>query len=196
MDKGRDLKNSKPKNVITIQHINIRSLQKNFIPIQNYLYDSKPHFLCLSETWLNNHITNVNIDGYNFINKDRSQKRGGGVAMYIKNDTCVEEININDEINDFEQIWISHKSKNSSFIIGTIYRPPNGNLTNFYMSMNHILIHILKKIGRCPVYILGDFNVDINKVSGSSKFLDLFEQLGFYQIIKEIQELQVDLKHN
>ena len=114
MDKGRDVKNSKPKNVITIQHINIRSLQKNFIPIQNYLYDSKPHFLCLSETWLNNHVTNVNIDGYNFINKDRSQKQGGGVAMYKKNNICVEEININYEINDFEQIWISHKSKNSS----------------------------------------------------------------------------------
>lgn len=37
----------------------------------------------LSETWLNNKH-NINIRNFSIVNKDRTDKRGGGVAILIK----------------------------------------------------------------------------------------------------------------
>ena len=45
-----------------------------------------PHIICITETWFN--INSIrNIKGYTIYCKDQQEIRGGGVAIYIRNDT-------------------------------------------------------------------------------------------------------------
>ena len=40
----------------------------------------------ITETWLNSNILDscVNIQGYNLVRNDRTEKRGGGVCVFVK----------------------------------------------------------------------------------------------------------------
>lgn len=88
-------------------HLNIRSLQKHhdelvsLLTITNYGFD----VVGCSETWLNerSHIDSLNIEGYQFFNKNRSHKIGGGVCLYVKsklNASVCEDLNIDDGVSD------------------------------------------------------------------------------------------------
>ena len=44
-------------------------------------------------------------------------------------------------------------------IIGTVYRPPNSNISQFIDTMSDIL----GKISHLPCYLLGDYNIDLLK---------------------------------
>lgn len=44
-----------------------------------------PHIICLSETWFNVNCV-CNLSGYKLFYKNRETTRGGGVAIYIRND--------------------------------------------------------------------------------------------------------------
>ena len=37
----------------------------------------------ISETWLNNSSSSVDIDGYSFVHKSRENRSGGGVGLYV-----------------------------------------------------------------------------------------------------------------
>ena len=73
-------------NGITLFHINIRNIRKNFSLLELYLASSSTVFdvICVSETFL--HIDEpfcFDIPGYSFICVSR-QERGGGVGVYVR----------------------------------------------------------------------------------------------------------------
>ena len=51
---------------------------------------------CLTETWLSEDIEDeiVNIHGYNIVRCDRTFRRGGGTAIYIRDHIQFNSINI------------------------------------------------------------------------------------------------------
>ena len=68
-------------------HTNIRSVAKNMNKLDMYLNNLKHQFpmIALSETWLNkNNCDRHGMDGYNAEHNFRSNRRGGGVSLYIK----------------------------------------------------------------------------------------------------------------
>ena len=72
---------------INIQPINVQSLLSTFdafsLMMNTYNFD----IVALSETWLkeSHHLQNyVQINGYNATFKNRENKKGGGVGLYIK----------------------------------------------------------------------------------------------------------------
>ena len=83
--------NSKVKCIdnLSLIHLNVRSLKTNFISMQRYLDVIQFEFdiIAVSESWLNDHddLTQFCLEGYEIVNMNRINKRGGGVLLYISN---------------------------------------------------------------------------------------------------------------
>ena len=68
-------------------HLNARSLNSNFREIDDYLSSVNYKFdiIAISETWMSEPEHNkLNINGYDVYHTARKNKRGGGVALYVK----------------------------------------------------------------------------------------------------------------
>ena len=70
-----------------IAHLNILSLLKNIDELKLMLKNSSIDILTLSETHLDNNITDgsISIEGFNCVRRDRNRS-GGGVLVYIRDD--------------------------------------------------------------------------------------------------------------
>lgn len=75
----------KARSGLGIAHINIRSLLPKLDFVKIWVKSSDPDILVLSETWLNNSVSDkdIAVKGYSVFRCDRPRK-GGGVAIYIK----------------------------------------------------------------------------------------------------------------
>ena len=75
-------------------HINIRSLNKNFDSLLEFLHllSAVPDIICLSETKIKDENITVplGLTNYEFIHTD-SKTNAGGVAMYINSDIKFEK---------------------------------------------------------------------------------------------------------
>ena len=95
-------------------HFNIRSLQKNFDSLVNYIsqLNKTPDVIAITETKLTEGAiyTDIHISGYNFIHVD-SITNAGGVGMYIKNSYSFHEMKtFNIKVGEVESIWIQIES--------------------------------------------------------------------------------------
>lgn len=81
-----------------------------------------PHLIAITETWLNEDITNDEVfpSSYSVIRKDRAT-RGGGVALLIKGSIKYEQLPL---LDDHESVWCKIFLDEIAVIIGVIYRPP------------------------------------------------------------------------
>ena len=131
--------------------------------IQNHSFD----VLSLTETWLTPNVNDdeLNIFGYTFVRRDRSdpgKSQGGGVLVYVKDGILYNTMSCHANQTD-EHIWIEIKRSHCKrIIIGSIYRPPDLNITFFAQSLRTSLEHIYSEF--CDLVILGDFNANVNKV--------------------------------
>ena len=106
-------------------HFNVRSLLPTTSELR--LFASKYNFaaIAISETWLDNLVTNgeVYIEGYVFHRKYR-RRTGGGVGLYINSKyahTCLDV----DVDQDHESLWVNtFLPKTKPIPVGVIYRPP------------------------------------------------------------------------
>ena len=69
----------------SLLHLNIRSLQCNASKLTDLLSNVNLKFslIGISETWLNDSSSSVDIDGYSFVHKSRENRSGGGVGLYV-----------------------------------------------------------------------------------------------------------------
>ncbi|KAG5874796.1 hypothetical protein JTB14_012432 [Gonioctena quinquepunctata] len=97
--------------------------------------------LGITETWLNENISDaaVKIDNYNFIRLDRgNNRRTGGTGVYIRSTLktrLVAEFS-QSEVN-IEQLWVVIDIANNNYLIGTVYRPPGGQVLDAINSLEH-----------------------------------------------------------
>ena len=57
--------------------------------------------------------------------KDKRERRGGGVILYIKESIQAFEITQKREADCEEAIWYNIVTRNSTLTIGVVYRSPN-----------------------------------------------------------------------
>ena len=82
---------SLPNKGLRVCHWNVRSYNNTkYEEIRTVLTDERTQLdiLIITESWLDNTVTDseINIPGYNIERKDREEKNGGGVLMYISNE--------------------------------------------------------------------------------------------------------------
>ena len=73
---------------ISVIHFNSRSLNRNFDKIMGCIHALKCSFdiIAITKTWADqtNSTSDYNMPGYNVFNTVRVNKKGRGVALYIK----------------------------------------------------------------------------------------------------------------
>ena len=179
--------NSKLKDSLSIIHLNVRSLQKNFDAFYEFLCNqpSSPDIICVTETRLKTQPSlNIDISGYTFVHID-SPTTAGGVAMYISNALQFSVLNnLQLTVNECENIWI--KLHDSNLIISTIYRHPKNDALVFIDALNTNL----EKVRSNKVFLVGDFNLNIKSLPDlrfpdrhASEYLDMLISNGYYPLI-------------
>ena len=174
---------------ISFIHLNARSLNSNFREIDDYLSSLNYKFdiIAISETWVSEPEHNkFNINGYDVYHTNRKNMRGGGVALYVKQELACKFLSCKSLVVDdlFEccplEILISgHRN----IIVSCIYRCPGSNTDIF---SEHIVQLFFELTMRKTVFLCGDFNIDIlkHKVNqGTKSFLDTMYSVGLYPLI-------------
>lgn len=174
---------------LALAHINIRSLQKNFDDMHDFItaWTKAPDIVCVSETRLKHEpLINVSLPGYNFEHVD-SKSKAGGVAIYISTKFRYE---INQNIDtvclpDSESLWVTiFPSPQSQLTIAAIYRHPTHNVRQFTEGICSILT--LLNSQNKTYYLLGDMNVNVapgQLPSSSSGYINDLISCGAYSII-------------
>ena len=188
-----DLANLVTNRGLKIVHQNIQSLTKKIDELRLICSSVQAgiHLLTLSETWLNEQISDseISIEGYKIFRLDRAD-RGGGVAVYVKSElSLVRRDDL--EIDGVEGLWLElFLPKSRGILIGTLYRPPNSSRFNDkeFISKFEIMLDTATADGK-EIILLGDFNYDFLRSTPGSDACSikrlklLFRLLNFRQCI-------------
>ena len=164
-------------------HVANCKLPKHLDEIRLLLHDKKLDVLALNETRLDSSISDdlVSIEGYDILRSDRN-RNGGGVCIYVR--CYINYKNRPDLIpKDLEAISLEIKQvKSKSFIISSVYRPPNTTVEIF--SKIEKQIQLVDNENK-EFYLLGDLNCNLLD-SNLSNVKMLQEIMQLYQLTQII----------
>ena len=175
-------------------HMNIKSLPKYHSELETYLDSLCIKFSIIghTETWLDeNKEALYDIPEYTCINRFRSNRKGGGVTLAVKNGIPYK-MRADLEYFDTEMEWLFIEidkhvfDTTSDLVIGIIYRMPNSSIDIFNDRLNDILNIIYRERKIC--YFLGDLNIDLLKYEEhrpTSEFLDLIYSYNVFPLISK-----------
>ena len=84
-----------------ICHINVRSILADgrLVDLEILSGSHEIDVLCVTETWLTNLSINICINGFQPpIRRDRCGKRGGGVAIFVRNGIPMQAVTLNNQL--------------------------------------------------------------------------------------------------
>ena len=123
---------------LRILHFNIRGLISKQHQLFNLLINgfgtAKPiDISLLNETCLRKeNINKANLPGYTFLSKEWIGQKGGGITVIIANKyKCREWSDLEISDSKLEYLVVEIKTKCSSFLIASAYRPPNVDAKQF-----------------------------------------------------------------
>ena len=178
---------SNSKNSLGIIHINIRSINKNLDEFLAFLSQLTFCFsvVILTETWLMSRSDWLEVEGLNGYHSIRSDRRGGGVSVLVRDDiksSLINEWCINDDI--FESCGVKLFIGKDTYYVMGVYRAPSSNIVTF--NTNFFNVIDLLPISPNHVFIAGDFNLDISAVDppeSTNDYLDSFRSRYFLPAI-------------
>ena len=176
---------------LSLCHINIMSMNRNFQSFQQYLAVLNFEFAAIgvSETWL----TERNHDlyshtGYTFTERHINDRLGGGVGLFLKGHidyTVMEDLIFCDIMeSSFVEIPGSEFKMEKNIILGIIFRPPGTDLNQFSDLFGNILE--IEKEENKFCYLLGDYNINplnFETHGPTSEFADLLYANSFIPLI-------------
>ncbi|XP_072022450.1 uncharacterized protein [Amphiura filiformis] len=114
---------------------NARSLMNKYDELSVVLYptDSPPvDVAAITETWQTDQIADefIDIDGFNLFTKIRSEKKGGGVAVYVKDNIPARELTEIAVPEELECIWLWVRPQRlprsvAGMAVCAVYIPPD-----------------------------------------------------------------------
>ena len=158
---------------LTIYHSNVRSLRKNLDKLfETFQNGTKlPDVIGVTETSLDEHLKEIDIDGYVF-EPCFSTTQAGGVGVYVANYLAYskrKDLSMN--LEHCEDVWIeiSTQIKNNhtkfqdekKLVVGIVYRHPGSQYKRFCETLCNN-IDIINRSNKNFV-IMGDVNVNLNK---------------------------------
>ena len=141
----------------------------------------------VTETWFRSYTTDaaVRVDGFNLFRADRSNRIGGGCALYIHGSLAVtDQLTYSDKNNSLVAVFV----KQINTVFASTYRAPGDTPVSEFKSMMRDFQSFIEKISVNSVpdiYYIGDFNLPLFKwVDGSSVPIDQ----PFYNEIQEFMD--------
>ncbi|KAK4819807.1 hypothetical protein QYF61_011601 [Mycteria americana] len=143
----------------------------------------------IMETWWDDsHNWSAAMDGYKLFRKDRRGRRGGGVAIYVRE--CLDSLELNDGDDRVECLWvrIRGKANKADIVVGVCYRPPNQD-----EETDELFYKELGEASRSLALVLvGDFNLpdvcwkyNIAERKQSRRFLEYVADTFLTQLMSE-----------
>ena len=113
---------------LSVFYTNSRSVINKIDTLRGIACVEELDIIGITETWLDitgkHCLPEVRIDGYTFFHRDRVGRRGGGVALYVRN-TLNSYVNTTIKTDrNRKSLWIDIIIGGKKLVVGTIYRPP------------------------------------------------------------------------
>ena len=150
----------------------VSSFDEFNVMLQEHPFD----ILTLSETWLKDDVNLLNyvqIPGYKFSYKNRNERRGGGVGLYIKDSI---EYKVRHDLNkideSIEHLWIECKGNNcnKSYLVAALYQPSSDEKEKpIWIEKHDMLLSAVNSTWNKTIIITGDTNIDYLKPSVALK---------------------------
>ena len=117
---------NKFKNKFKAVQINARSLPKNIIELREVIKKTNFDAVAVSETWLTKHTPSdrTRMDYFNIFRNDRKNKRGGGVAVFLRNHYNARVIKTACDKEIPEMLWLEIKVGKQKVALGVLYKAP------------------------------------------------------------------------
>ena len=176
---------------LSVFYTNSRSVLNKINSLRGIACTEELDIIGITETWLDmagkHFLPEVGIDGYTFFHRDREGRKGGGVALYVRN-TLNSYVNstIKTDSNT-ESLWIDIITGGKKVVVGIMYRPPG-----LDGEASAPLIQEIERASRYNnVCIMGDFNyreIDWSSMTGdrsSEEFLNVIQDGFFKQLVRE-----------
>ena len=119
-------------NDLLVMQLNIRGLNSKTDQIKRIIDNNPcnkpPDVILLCETWLNKCSPTINIPGYHLEKENRKGKKGGGVAILIKENLKYKnrpDLRAKVKNGQTETCFVELKGTQGNIILGSLYHPPN-----------------------------------------------------------------------
>lgn len=176
---------SKQKNLFIV-HSNIRSYYKNgdeLIATLSQL-DNAVDILALSETWFSEDY-HTGVNGYSSFHSYRTNKRGGGISLFVKNcynASIIPEFTYVSDIIELCTVKVDIKEY-ELYVIG-VYRPPNKSNVDL---VTEKIKDVLDGFDRNKnIVLIGDFNIDLlYGTESETEFFNMCLLSSFFPLINK-----------
>lgn len=171
-----------PPNALSILYTNCRSVLPKLDHLRLLASTQNPHLIAVTETWLDDTISDneVTIPGYQLVRRDRN-RHGGGIAILIQDHLPFTVILSHASA---ELLVIELRLRHSIVLCGLFYRPPSSDAT--------VLTDVESALEQLPpsktrsFVLLGDFNIDRSPTSSHPLLpilLSFEDTLGLKQVV-------------
>lgn len=180
---------SNNKSYIRIIQQNIRSYNKNFDEFLVFLENLKTKFDCivLTEAWLSDVTSLVQMEGYHVFSSNNSLNRNDGIVIYIdkKFSVTCNQLLLGSVATCLSLTfdWLGNSCE-----LVAVYRSPNSSLPLFIEGINSYFSSSSNNLHHITVFT-GDANCDILTVKQNSleeQYLDVLHECGFVTCIDKI----------
>ena len=173
---------------------NARSVVNKLDELHQLLYSGGHDIVFVTESWLHSGVTDGLLDPdckFRIFRKDRTNSRGGGVCVFIKNCWQALPVTLTTEFIDLEILCFDLLAFSSRVRFFVTYRPPSYDSTAIHYLCNVIKCVSSHESENHTNVILGDLNLPkINWSSLSSindilhkQFLSFIVESGYCQLV-------------
>ncbi|CAH1242791.1 Hypp6972 [Branchiostoma lanceolatum] len=188
-------KRKHPPAIPSILLCNPRSLVNRLEEFQTILLNNNIDIAAVTESWFTPDMseTHLAVDGYNLFSRCRTHRRGGGVALYVKDSIPAKVVQDTSVPPELECLWISARPRRlprglSELIICTVYNPPAS------PHQDALVEHLLTESDRirtshpeAGLILLGDFNrLDTKDICGGNGLTQVVDKPTRGQAILDV----------
>ena len=182
---------------LSIVYYNAKSIVPKFDELCASCVAYKTDILCIVETWLNEDISNEQLDipGFTLHRKDRHH-HGGGVLIYTADSLVVSLLPTSVYDQSLEFLPISVTLFNQKFCIAVFYRPPNSSYSIFDTVFHSLELIDISQYSN--FIFVCDFNVDFCNDSHPlySKITALMDLFSLSQIVSDYTHKSSSGRHS
>lgn len=184
---------------ISCLHINIRSSIKNFTKLLQIIHNCNfpLDVIVITEAGITNNIVNLfNIPGYNMYSQLRSNRKGGGIIIYVRNHlkfTLTPRKTIT-----FESLTGTLKlNSNQDVVVCAVYRPPSSNKSIFVKELGAKESTCISKFDlKQNLLLIGDTNIDLKSISScKDTYLEALSEYGLMCGITDFTRIESKLNN-
>ena len=169
-------------------------MNKNFEAFREFYESLDINFsiICFSETWANDSNFDKNslfqIEGYNPTHQIRKNRKGGGIAIFVRNSLLYkirDDLSINcDDIESLSIEIVNNHTKD--IIINVVYRPPDGDLSISETFFRKILSENTN--ANKTLFLAGDFNINVLDYENNKKVQNFVNLMFEFSMIPTINK--------